>query len=98
MSDQAPEQQDAPAEEGRFRRGVRYTHHTAMFVAVAIVVATILYLVLLIASNTRRVKLDYVFGSGHARLIWLIVLSAFTGWLLGLATSFLFRRRMRRTR
>ena len=60
--------------------------------------SAIVYLTLLIARNTRRVKLDYVVGSSHTRLIWLIVLSAVTGWLLGLATSFLFRRRMRRAR
>ena len=98
MTDQAPEQQDAPAEEGRFRRGVRHTHRTVNFAAIVIFLATIVYLTLLIARNTRRVKLDYVVGSSHTRLIWLIVLSAFTGWLLGLATSFLLRRRVRRLR
>jgi uncharacterized integral membrane protein len=68
------------------------------YLAVVVLVAAIVYLILLIVKNRRQVKLDYVFGSTHARLIWLIVLSAFTGWLLGLATSYLLRRRTRRLR
>jgi uncharacterized integral membrane protein len=98
MTEPVPEQPQAPEAEGRFRRGVRYTHNTALILALVIALATIAYLIALIARNTRHVKLDYVFGSADARLIWLIVISAFTGWLLGLASSYLLRRRMRRLR
>jgi uncharacterized integral membrane protein len=90
------DEQRAPAEETRFRRGLRYTHRTWTWVSTIALVATVVYLVLLIAENTRRVKVDYVFGSANARVVWLILVSAFTGWVLGLATSFLLRRRMRR--
>jgi uncharacterized integral membrane protein len=92
------DEQRAPAEETRFRRGLRYTHNTWLYVSLLAVVATIVYLILLIAGNTRRVKVDYVFGTTNARVVWLIVVSALTGWVLGLATSFLLRRRMRRPR
>jgi uncharacterized integral membrane protein len=81
-----------PAREGRPRRTAR------QYLAVVVLLAAIVYLILLIVKNRREVKVDYVFGSTHARLIWLIVLSAFTGWLLGLAISYLLRRRIRRLR
>jgi uncharacterized integral membrane protein len=64
-------------------------------VALAVAIAAIVFLILLIARNTRQVKLDYVFGSTQARLIWLVVISAITGWILGIVTSFLIRRRTR---
>jgi uncharacterized integral membrane protein len=87
-----------PVEESRFRRGLRYGHRTGLFVSLVIVIAAIVYLILLIARNTRQVKLDYVFDSVQARLIWLIVISAIVGWVLGLATSFLVQHRTRRPR
>ena len=87
-----------PGEETRFRRGVRYTHRTGLYLSVAVALVTIVYLILLIVQNSRRVPVDYVFGKSHARLIWLIIVSGFLGWLLGLATSYLIRRRTRRPR
>jgi uncharacterized integral membrane protein len=98
MSEPVPASRQRPRADGRIRRGVRHTHRMAYYLAVGVVLATIAYLILLIVRNTRQVKLDYVFGSAHARLIWLIVVSAFTGWLLGLATAYLNRRRARRPR
>ena len=81
--------------ESRFRRGVRYTHRTGLYASLVIAIAAMVFLILLIARNTRRVKLDYVFGSTQARLIWLVVISAITGWVLGIVTAFLIRRRTR---
>ena len=92
------EERTPPAEETRFRRGLRYSHRGALYFSVAVVVATLVYLILLIARNTRQVKVDYVFGSTQARVIWLIVISAILGWFCGLATSYLLRRRTRRPR
>ena len=40
-------------------------------------------------------KLDYVFGSTKAGLVWLVIISAITGWVLGIVTAFLIRRRTR---
>jgi uncharacterized integral membrane protein len=90
------DEQRAPAEETRFRRGLRYTHRTWTWVSTVAVVAAIVFLILLIARNTRHVKVDYVFGDADARVVWLIVVSALAGWVLGLATSYLLRRRSRR--
>jgi hypothetical protein len=41
------------------------------------------------------VKLDYVFGSTRTGLVWLVIISAITGWVLGIVTAFLIRRRTR---
>jgi uncharacterized integral membrane protein len=98
MTDDQREEQSAGAAavETRFRRGLRYTHRTGLYLSVAAIVATGVYLILLIARNTRHVKVDYVFGDAQARVVWLIVVSAISGWVFGLATSYLLRRRTRR--
>ncbi len=77
------------------QRGVRYSHRTGLYLSLAIALATIVFLILLIARNTRHVKLDYVFGSTKTGLVWLVIISAITGWVLGIVTAFLIRRRTR---
>jgi uncharacterized integral membrane protein len=52
-------------------------------------------LIVLISRNIRGVKLDWVFGSTHASLVWIILSAAVLGWLLGVATSVVFRHRTR---
>jgi uncharacterized integral membrane protein len=42
------------------------------------------------------VKIDWIFGSAHASLVWIVLAAAVLGWLLGIATSVLFRFRTRR--
>jgi uncharacterized integral membrane protein len=81
--------------ESRLHRGVRYSHRTGLYISLAIALATLVFLILLIARNTRQVKVDYVFGSTQMHLVWLVIISAITGWVLGIVTSFLIRRRTR---
>jgi uncharacterized integral membrane protein len=85
-------------DETRVRRGVRYGHRGGMYVALGIVIATVVYLILLIVENSRRVEVDYVFGSSRTRLIWLVIISGLIGWISGIATAYLIRRRTRRPR
>jgi len=85
-------------EETRLERGVRYGHRTGMYVSLVVALGVLVFLVLLVARNTRQVKLDYVFSSTQAGLIWLIIISAICGWVLGIVTSFLVRHRTRRPR
>ena len=99
----APDPEPAPTttaaiEETRLQRGVRYTHRGRLYATIVLALLLALYLILLIARNTRHVRLDYVLGSADARLIWLVVISALVGWVLGLLTSYLVRRRTRRPR
>jgi uncharacterized integral membrane protein len=81
--------------ESRLRRGIRYSHRTGLYASLVVAIATIVLLIILIAQNTRRVKVDYVFGTSQTRLIWLVIVSAITGWVLGIVTAFLVRRRTR---
>ncbi len=60
-----------------------------------LVVAGIL-LVFLIAENTRRVKVGWVFGHSRISLVFLVLFATLVGWILGIATAFLVRRRTRR--
>ena len=84
-----------PAVETRLRRGIRYSHRTGLYVSLVVAIAAVVFLILLVAQNTRRVKVDYVVGNTQARLVWLVIISAITGWVLGIVTAFLIRRRTR---
>jgi uncharacterized integral membrane protein len=90
-------EQETPSleEESRLRRSLRYGHRTGLYLALLIGIGAVVLLILLIARNTRQVKVDYVFDSTQARLIWLVVISAIIGWVLGIVTAFLIRRRTR---
>jgi uncharacterized integral membrane protein len=85
----------AAVEESRRARAFRYGHRTGLYAALVIAIAAVVFLVLLIARNTDKVTFDYVIDSANTRLIWLIVISAITGWVLGIVTAFLIRRRTR---
>jgi uncharacterized integral membrane protein len=84
-----------PAVETRLRRGIRYSHRTGLYVSLVVAIAAVVFLILLVAQNTRRVKVDYVVGNTQARLVWLVIISAITGWVLGIVTAFLIGRRTR---
>jgi uncharacterized integral membrane protein len=98
VSEREPEARTAPEEETRFRRGLRYSHRGGLYFSLIVAIGVLVFLILLIARNTRKVKIDYVFGSTQMRLIWLIVISAIAGWVLGIVTNILIRRRTRRPR
>jgi len=85
-------------DESRWDRGRRYGHRTALYLSIAAALAALVFLILLIARNADQVKFDYVVGDAHTRLIWLIVISAIAGWVLGIATAYLVRRRTRAPR
>lgn len=99
MSEQKPEAgQEAPPrvdEETRLQRSLRYGHRTGLYTTLVLGIVALVLLILLIARNTRQVRLDFVFGHTNAGLIWLVVISAITGWVLGIVTAFLVRRRTR---
>jgi len=98
VSEQEHQEREARIEEAesRLQRSLRYGHRTGLWVSLVIAIAAIVFLILLISRNTRQVKLDYVVGDTQARLIWLIVVAAIVGWVLGIVTSFLVRHRTRR--
>jgi uncharacterized integral membrane protein len=50
----------------------------------------------LVVANTRSVKVSWAFGSTRQSLVWIILVTAILGWLLGIVTSVVFRFRTRR--
>jgi uncharacterized integral membrane protein len=51
------------------------------------VVALVAILIALAASNTAHVKVNWLIGSSHVSLVWLVLVTAIVGWLLGLLLS-----------
>lgn len=58
-------------------------------------VALIAVLIALAASNTARVKVNWLVGSSHVSLVWLVLVTAIVAWLLGLLASARFNWRTR---
>ena len=95
-----PDEVDAtPAQgpvESRGDRTRRHARRTKLYLWAGLLVATLVLLVVLIAENTRSVKVGWVFGYSRVSLVFLVLLATVLGWLLGIATSVIFRRRTRR--
>ena len=101
MQVESPAQQESPHIEGVEPRGERLRrqgHHTGLYALAFSLVALLVVLIALAVANTRQVKLSWVAGTGHASLVWIILVSAVLGWLLGIVTSVVFRLRTRRRR
>jgi uncharacterized integral membrane protein len=87
-----------PSAEPRGQRLLRHGRRAGLYTWAVLAVAGLAVLIVLIAANVRSVKLDWVVGSTHASLVWIILAAAVLGWLIGIATSVLFRFRTRRPR
>jgi uncharacterized integral membrane protein len=85
-----------PPPESRGQQLRRHGRRAGLYAWSVLAVATLVVLIVLTAANVRSVKLDWVVGSTHASLIWIILAAAVLGWLLGIATSVLVRLRTRR--
>jgi uncharacterized integral membrane protein len=96
MVDGIPPVPDAPATEPRGQRAARHRKRARLYTWACLLVVLIVVLIALAAANTAAVKLDWVVGSTHASLVWIILASAVLGWLLGITTSTVVRHRTRR--
>jgi len=61
-------------------------------------VALVAVLIALAATNTARVKVNWLIGSSHVSLVWLVLVTAILGWVLGLMASARFHWRTRAPR
>ena len=98
MSEQGQQQgigRELREEETRMQRSLRYGHRGGLYAALILGIIALVLLILLIARNTHQVRVDYVFGHHETALIWLVVVSAIVGWVLGIVTAYLVRRRTR---
>jgi uncharacterized integral membrane protein len=82
--------------EGRGDRFRRQGQRAKLYGVAFALIGLLVCLVALVLANTRSVKLSWVFGDTNASLVWIILVAAILGWLLGLATSSAFRRRTRK--
>jgi uncharacterized integral membrane protein len=81
--------------ETRRERSRRKAHRLRLHVYAILAVALVVFLIGLAASNTVQVKVSWVFGSSKVSLVWLVLLAAIAGWLLGLAATAAFHWRTR---
>jgi uncharacterized integral membrane protein len=84
--------------ETRGGRNRRKAHRTRLHGYAIATVALVAYLIALAATNTADVKVNWVFGSSHVSLVWLVLFAAILGWLLGLAATAAFHWRTRAPR
>jgi uncharacterized integral membrane protein len=97
-SPRVPDPSDAvpaslPQRRERFRQRA---HQIRLYGWAGLLLLALVVIIAMIVDNTRRVKIGWVFGSSRTSLVWIILVSAIVGWLAGLATSFIVRRRLRR--
>ena len=89
----APEAE--PRRESRRVRLARHGRRVRLYGWAGLFVALFAVLVALVSANTHAVKLDWVVGSTHASLDWIVLATAVLGWLLGITTAVVFRHRTR---
>src|SRR5690242_5629865 len=86
--------QTAPAESSPQRRR-RHARRAQLYAWAILLVVAVVVIIALVAANTRQVKVSWVVGDARTSLVWLVVVPAVAGWLAGIATGFVFRRRTR---
>ena len=84
-----------PVESG-VERLRRHGRHTGLYTLAFALVALLVVVIALVVANTRHVKVSWVVGSTRQSLVWIILVTAILGWLLGIVTSVIFRFRTRR--
>ena len=84
--------------ERRAERARRYAHRTQLYTSAVAAAVLLVLLVILVAENTRHVRVGWVFGHSRVSLVFLVLFATLLGWLLGIATSVVFRYRTRRPR
>lgn len=86
------------AGETRGARFARKAHRTRLYIYAGVAVALLVYLTALVLANTGHVKIDWVFGSSSVSLVWLVLISAILGIVLGMVLGALFHWRTRTPR
>jgi uncharacterized integral membrane protein len=84
------------SQEGASREPVRSRSRAGLYAGVFVLVALLIVLVALVVANTPgTVELSWVFGSGQVSIVWIIVVSAILGWLVGIVTGAIIRHSTR---
>ena len=88
----------APSSEPRGARFTRHARRARLYATAGVFVGLLVLIVVLASANTRVAKLDWVVGSTHASLAWIVLTAAVFGWLLGVATALVVQHQTRRPR
>jgi uncharacterized integral membrane protein len=88
----------ASTNEDRGLRRARHARRARLYVSAAAFVLLLALIVVLVTKNEQAAKLDWVVGSTHASLSWIILTALVLGWLLGIITAASVHRRTRRAR
>lgn len=84
--------------EARGARFARKAHRTRLYIYAGAAVALLVFLTAFVLANTGHVKISLVFGSSSVSLVWLVLISAILGVLLGMVLGALFHWRTRTPR
>jgi uncharacterized integral membrane protein len=82
--------------EPRRARLLRHGHRLGLYAWAFVLVGLLVVVIALAVANTRQVQLSWVVGASRASLVWIVLAAAVLGWLVGIATGIVFRRRTRR--
>jgi uncharacterized integral membrane protein len=88
----------ATVRETRREHARRKAHRSRLHGYAILTVAVVAFLIAFAASNTAHVKVNWVFGSSHVSLVWLVLFAAILGWFLGLVATAAFHWRTRAPR
>ena len=86
------------AGETRGARFARKARRTRLYIYLGAAVTLLVFLIALVIANTGHVKVSWVVGSSSVSLVWLVVISAVLGLLLGMVLGALFHWRTRTPR
>lgn len=85
-----------PSREEASSEPVRSRSRVGLYARVFVLVALVVVLIALVVANTPgTVELSWGFGSGEVSIVWIIVVSAILGWLVGIVTGALVRHTTR---
>jgi uncharacterized integral membrane protein len=86
------------AGETRGARFARKAHRTRLYIYAGVAAALLVILIALVLANTSRVEVSWVFGSSSVSLVWLVLISAIVGVVLGMVLGAMFHWRTRKPR
>ncbi len=82
---------DTNAVETRGDRLRRGAHQGRLHGYAMAIVALIVVLIALAATNTAHVRVNWLVGSSRVSLVWLVLAAAIIGWILGVLASVRFQ-------
>ena len=83
--------------ETRGEHARRLGSRAKLYTYLILLAVLVMVIVLLALDNRDEARLSWVVGETDAPVVWIVLVSAIVGWLAGLVTGALVRRRTRLT-